>query len=189
MTSNLHPYSLCSLSDLFLCLPFRYVYMSQTFVFDFLLNDEVLPSAIFYGTIAPIVVYSCAKKFLIDPYLAFERNRDLERKRESNRTNLQEKRREAQSVVNLWQETYAKTVESETSTNGLLVLTALYGKASSIDQLIASAAPDFDFSNLDPELEVIDVKIPIHCQVKESHLFLPDVSKVRFASPVFSMLA
>lgn len=155
----------------------RYVYMSQTFVFDFLLNDEVLPSAIFYGTIAPIILYSCAKKFVIDPYLEFERNRDLDKKRESNQANLREKRRQAESVINLWQETYARTMESESSSNGLIILTALYGKASQIDQMMATSS---DADSVNPQMEVIDVKIPIQCQVKESRLFLPNVSKVSF---------
>jgi DnaJ family protein C protein 11 len=159
----------------------RYVYMSQTFVFDFMLNDEVLPSAIFYGTIAPLILYSCTKKFLIDPYLDYQRNRDLDKKKENNRTFLQEKRREAQSVVNLWQETYARTVEKETSSNGLIILTAVYGKSSAIDELITKT-PDFDSLHLDPLSEVIDVKIPIQCQVKESRLILPNVSKVRVYS-------
>ena len=157
--------------------------MSQTFVFDFLLNDEVLPSAIFYGTIAPIILFSCAKKFLINPYLEFERNRDLEKKRENNRTDLQEKRRQAQSVVNLWQETYSRTLEGETLAKGLIIITALYGKASSIDQLTAtSSASEASPINLDHHMEVIDVKIPIQCQVKESRLILPNVSKVSFAT-------
>ena len=150
--------------------------MSQTFVFDFLLNDEVLPSAIFYGTIAPLVLYSCARKLLINPYLERERRREADRVKASNHDHLQEKRRQAESVISLWMHTYARIRETESSLKGLVIQAAFYGKASSIDQLALSA--EALASPLDPESEVIDVLIPIQCHVKDSRLLLPSVSKV-----------
>lgn len=153
--------------------------MSQTFVFDFLLNDEVLPSAIFYGTIAPIVLFSCANKFLITPFLERERTRELEKKRSANRVHLREKQRQAQSVVNLWRLTYARILESETQSKGLIILIALYGKASAVDQ-ISRTLSDSKLQQVPQVAEVIDVKIPIQCQVRDSRLTLPTVSKVSF---------
>jgi DnaJ family protein C protein 11 len=34
-----------------------------------LLSQEVLPSAIFYGTVAPVAAYYIIKRMFIDPYL------------------------------------------------------------------------------------------------------------------------
>ncbi|GIY59688.1 dnaJ homolog subfamily C member 11 [Caerostris extrusa] len=41
---------------------------NQTFLFPIMLSEELLPSAIFYGTAAPILGYFVLKKLYIDPY-------------------------------------------------------------------------------------------------------------------------
>ena len=41
----------------------------QKFVVPIHLSRDVIPSAVFYGTITPIVCYYIVKKMLIDPYL------------------------------------------------------------------------------------------------------------------------
>lgn len=163
------------------------MYLSQTFVFDFLLNDEVLPSAIFYGTVAPVILFSCLKKFVIDPYLEHERQQELEKMRTANSQHLKEKRRQAQSVINLWRETYARILSSETESKGLVVLFALYGRASLVDQL--SMTTSEDQLHLDPHVAVIDVKIPIQCHVRDSRLFLPAVSKVGMQIPACILMS
>ena len=160
-------------------LKIRYVYMSQAFVFDFVLNDEVLPSAIFYGTIAPLVIYSCVKKFLVDPMLDYEKRQEVERKRQTQFSNLKEKRQQAQAVLILMQETFARTVEIETSIKGLIILSAFYGKASTIDSISSEANRNNESDQHDLKLCVTDVKVPIQCLVKNSTLYLPNVSKVR----------
>ena len=41
----------------------------QKFIVPIHLSHEVIPSAIFYGTVTPILCFFVAKKLLIDPYL------------------------------------------------------------------------------------------------------------------------
>jgi DnaJ homolog subfamily C member 11 len=41
---------------------------SQQFIFPIHLSNEVIPSAIFYGTVTPLVVYFVVKRLVLDPY-------------------------------------------------------------------------------------------------------------------------
>jgi DnaJ homolog subfamily C member 11 len=47
----------------------RFDRASQSFIFPIHLSTELVPSAIFYGALAPICVYYVAKKMIIDPYI------------------------------------------------------------------------------------------------------------------------
>jgi len=40
----------------------------QTFIVPILLSSEIMPSAIFYGTVTPVIAYYVVKKLIIDPY-------------------------------------------------------------------------------------------------------------------------
>ncbi len=42
---------------------------SQQFIIPIHLSQEVVPSAIFYGTVTPLVIYYVAKRLVIGPYL------------------------------------------------------------------------------------------------------------------------
>src|SRR5688572_31637199 len=106
---------------------FRLAYANQTFIFDILLNDEILPSAIFYGTLFPIVGYAMAKKFLIDPYQASEERKEKEDKKRQQQESLSRQKKEAIAVLSLWKATYDKTLEQEERVNGLIITEALYG--------------------------------------------------------------
>jgi DnaJ family protein C protein 11 len=40
----------------------------QTFMVPILLSSEIMPSAIFYGTVTPVIAYYVVKRLIIDPY-------------------------------------------------------------------------------------------------------------------------
>ncbi len=42
---------------------------SQSLMFPIHLSNEIVPSAIFYGTVTPLLAYYVVKKLVIDPYV------------------------------------------------------------------------------------------------------------------------
>lgn len=151
----------------------RYSYGSQDFVFNVQLYDEILPSAIFYGTIVPIIAYSCVDTLIIKPYQEREKKNELEVERRHKLNKLLEMKTEAVALQKLWSQTYEKVLKEETDKNGLIINEALYGSAKRITQLLREENVDASsFSDL------FDVKVPLQCQVKDSCLHLPTGSKV-----------
>lgn len=51
----------------FLC--FRLNRASQTYFFPIHLTDQLLPSAVFYATVGPLVFYLAVHRLVIKPYL------------------------------------------------------------------------------------------------------------------------
>ena len=51
------------------CLNIRVDRASQSFSFPIQLSEEILPSAIFYGSFVPIALYFVVNKFIIEPYV------------------------------------------------------------------------------------------------------------------------
>lgn len=142
---------------------------SQTYMFPILLSEELLPSAIFYGTITPLVSWYVLQTFVIKPYTQRQKKREAERARETNSAKLAESRREAEAAVALMHETYLRAKSSEEARGGLVILEALYGN-------FAEEEEDNDVPHTTVR-EVIDVTIPLQCLVKDSHLTLADSSK------------
>lgn len=42
---------------------------SQTYLFPIHLTEQILPSAVFYATVAPLVLYLAVQKLIITPYV------------------------------------------------------------------------------------------------------------------------
>lgn len=144
---------------------------SQTFVFPILLYEEFLPSAVVYGTLAPVIVYSCVMKFIVNPFVDSKRQEEILRKRKLNMQKLIEKKKEAEAVRQLLKQNYDKVVKQETDAKGLVIVKAVYGKSSMVP--IAASS-----NQLPPSGEVIDVKLPLQCLVRDSQLIQPAASKV-----------
>lgn len=47
---------------------FRLARASQTYLFPIHLTDQLLPSAVFYATVGPLVVYLAIHRLIIVPY-------------------------------------------------------------------------------------------------------------------------
>lgn len=120
-----------------------------------------------------------AKKFLIDPYQAKEERKEKEDKKRQQQESLSRQKKEATAVLSLWKATYDKTLQQEERVNGLIITEALYGKSSEVES-IRQLSEDDRKSRLAEDLcPVINVHICLQCQVKDSVLTLPAVSKVR----------
>uniref|UniRef100_A0A3Q2YUJ9 DnaJ homolog subfamily C member 11 n=1 Tax=Hippocampus comes TaxID=109280 RepID=A0A3Q2YUJ9_HIPCM len=122
---------------------------SQTYLFPVHLTDQLLPSAVFYATAGPLLVYMAVHKLVIIPYTRAQ-------KEESASSFLQ---------VLLMQESVRRIIEAEESKMGLIILNAWYGKFVS------------ETSQKQEKSKVIDVTVPLQCLVKDSKLILTETSK------------
>ncbi|CAK6979510.1 dnaJ homolog subfamily C member 11 [Scomber scombrus] len=138
---------------------------SQTYLFPVHLTDQLLPSAIFYATVGPLLVYLAVHRLVIIPYTQQQKEQDLELQRKSSATDIAKKKQEAESAVLLMQESVRRVIEAEESKMGLIILNAWYGKFVS------------DTSQKQEKAKVIDVTVPLQCLVKDSKLILTEASK------------
>ncbi|KAL5013903.1 hypothetical protein ScPMuIL_008173 [Solemya velum] len=136
----------------------------QTFVFPIHLSEQILPSAIFYGTVIPMLTFFTVKKLIVDPFIQEQKKRELEKKREEYAEKLAEKKREAQAAVELMRETVERSVESEERRSGLIISKAFYGKLASVEERDLA------------DSHCIDVVVPLQAFVKESKLILEEYS-------------
>uniref|UniRef100_A0A3P9KVK3 J domain-containing protein n=1 Tax=Oryzias latipes TaxID=8090 RepID=A0A3P9KVK3_ORYLA len=147
-------------------LKLRLARASQTYLFPIHLTDQLLPSAVFYATVGPLVVYMAIHRLIIVPYTQAQKEQELELQRKSSATDIAKKKQEAESAVLLMQESVRRIVEAEESKMGLIILNAWYGKFVS------------ETSQKQEKARVIDVTVPLQCLVKDSKLILTETSKV-----------
>ncbi|XP_026202645.1 dnaJ homolog subfamily C member 11 isoform X1 [Anabas testudineus] len=138
---------------------------SQTYLFPIHLTDQLLPSAVFYATAGPLLVYMAIHRLVIIPYTQAQKEQELELQRKSSATDIAKKKQEAESAVLLMQESVRRIIEAEESKMGLIILNAWYGKFVS------------DTSQKQEKAKVIDVTVPLQCLVKDSKLILTEASK------------
>ncbi|XP_045863778.1 dnaJ homolog subfamily C member 11 [Meles meles] len=138
---------------------------SQTYFFPIHLTDQLLPSAVFYATVGPLVVYFALHRLVIKPYLRAQKEKELEKQRESTATDILQKKQEAEAAVRLMQESVRRIIEAEESRMGLIIVNAWYGKFVN------------DKSRKNEKVKVIDVTVPLQCLVKDSKLILTEASK------------
>uniref|UniRef100_A0A8I6AVF4 DnaJ homolog subfamily C member 11 n=1 Tax=Rattus norvegicus TaxID=10116 RepID=A0A8I6AVF4_RAT len=138
---------------------------SQTYFFPIHLTDQLLPSAVFYATVGPLVVYLAVHRLIIRPYLRAQKEKDLEKQRENTASDILQKKQEAEAAVRLMQESVRRIIEAEESRMGLIIVNAWYGKFVN------------DKSRKNEKVKVIDVTVPLQCLVKDSKLILTEASK------------
>ncbi|CAL8340050.1 unnamed protein product [Lota lota] len=139
---------------------------SQTYLFPVHLTDQLLPSAVFYATVGPLLLYMAVHRLIVIPYTRAQKQEDLELQRKSSATDIAKKKQEAESAVLLMQESVRRIIEGEESKMGLIILNAWYGKFVT------------DTSQKQERAQVIDVTVPLQCMVKDSKLILTEASKV-----------
>lgn len=87
-----------------------------------------MPAPIFYATVVPLVVYVVIKKGFVEPFLKDEQAKKIEKQKETNKTRLLQKRKEAQAAIDLMTATYSRIRDEEENKKGLIIVKALYGK-------------------------------------------------------------
>ncbi|KAL7648908.1 UNVERIFIED_CONTAM: hypothetical protein RMT77_000842 [Armadillidium vulgare] len=142
---------------------------TQTYATSILLCEELLPAPVIYGTVIPIVGWLALQKLIIQPYLKQQKQKELQKQREANRSRLYEKRQEAKAAIELMKETVKRIVDQEEANKGLVILQAIYGR------LVGENSEELD--EKDPSNDIIEVTIPLQCLVKDSKLLLQESSK------------
>lgn len=130
------------------------------------LSDFVGVAALFYATSLPLVLYGCVKSLAVVPLFRKEWMKEIQERKQKRAKDVLENKRNAESAVELMQETMERVVNTEQAKHGLLIVEAWYGKL-------------FDHQTEDTLLEpkVIDVRIPLQCMVADSKLILHETSK------------
>lgn len=64
----------------------RIIRSTQTYLFPIHLSEEIIPAAIFYATVTPLLTYFVLKKMLIDPMNEAAKQRNIEKVKETNRS-------------------------------------------------------------------------------------------------------
>uniref|UniRef100_A0A672FAC9 DnaJ homolog subfamily C member 11 n=1 Tax=Salarias fasciatus TaxID=181472 RepID=A0A672FAC9_SALFA len=123
---------------------------SQTYLFPVHLTDQLLPSAVFYATAGPLLVYMAVHRLIIIPY-----------------TQAQKEHRVLHQGYSQFMifPSLENTQHAVYYTPGLIILNAWYGKFVS------------DTSQRQEKAKVIDVTVPLQCLVKDSKLILTEASK------------
>uniref|UniRef100_A0A4W5JJ78 DnaJ homolog subfamily C member 11 n=1 Tax=Hucho hucho TaxID=62062 RepID=A0A4W5JJ78_9TELE len=134
-------------------LKIRLARANQTYLFPVHLTDQLLPSAVFYATVGPLLVYMAIHRLVIIPYTCSQKQQDLELQRKSSEVDMVKKKQEADSVG------------VPPPVPGLIILNAWYGKFVT------------DNSARQERAQVIDVTVPLQCLVKDSKLILTEASK------------
>lgn len=138
---------------------------SQTYLFPVHLTDQLLPSAVFYATVGPLLFYLAVHRLVIIPYTQAQKEQELELQRINSATDIAKKKQEAESAVLLMQESVKRIIDAEESKMGLIILNAWYGKFVS------------EISQKQEKTKLVDVTVPLQCLVKDSKLILTEASK------------
>ncbi|XP_004526411.1 dnaJ homolog subfamily C member 11 [Ceratitis capitata] len=145
-------------------LKFKIVRSNQSYIFPIHLSEEIVPAAVFYATVTPVLMWFFVKKTILDPMRLERKNAEIEKTKRSNEQRLTRQRQEAHAAVELMQHTYERIVSEESNRNGLIITKAIYGQME-------------DSSINLRENAFIDVTIPLQCLVKGGTLVLYRSSK------------
>jgi len=158
---------------------------NQVYAVDILLSDEVIMGPIVYGTVCPMLAYLCVKKFLIEPYQESKKKQKQQEQAKDNMRKMYDKRREAELSIELMQDAYQRSVETEqTKEYGLVIDLAIYGNVENLMEFVNQKVRDVSNVNLTDKEELILkqltlVTIPLQCLIKDSILSLPEANKFK----------
>lgn len=106
----------------------RVIRSSQSFIFPIHLSEEIVPAAVFYASITPLLVWFVIKKTIVEPMNAEHRQRKLDKIKELNKQRIAEKRQEAEAAVELMAALYERIYQEEQRRKGLIITSARYGR-------------------------------------------------------------
>uniref|UniRef100_A0A1B0GC21 J domain-containing protein n=1 Tax=Glossina morsitans morsitans TaxID=37546 RepID=A0A1B0GC21_GLOMM len=130
-------------------LKFKIVRSQQTYVFPIHLSEDIVPAAVFYATVTPVIVWFIVKKSIIDPMLTERKNIENEKIKRNNEQRMNLRRQEAAAAIELMTHTYERIVNEEIERGGIIIAHATYGCLEKNGNFRADAC--------------IDVKIPLQC--------------------------
>lgn len=116
-------------------LKLKLIRSSQSYIFPIQLSEDIIPGAVFYASVTPLIAWFVLKKVIIEPMNAEQRKREIDRIKETTKKRMAEKKREAEAAIDLMSVQYERTRSDEEKRNGLIIENAVYGKIES-DRII-----------------------------------------------------
>ena len=136
----------------------------QEFIFPIeLTSGAIVPEAIFYGTVLPVAAYWAIKALIVKPFLKQREIEEIQEQQDAAAAVMAIRKQEAESSVRLMKDAYERSICVERQRLGLIIEEAWYGK------LVGEQQQD--------QKKVIDVIVPLQCQVRDSKLILQTASK------------
>lgn len=146
----------------------------QTYLFPVHLSDEVMTMPLFYGTVAPVLVWFAVQKLILDPFEARKSAAEKEKKLNAAKEKIAKARIEAQGSVSLMRQRFMRIRSEAEAKSGLVVILALYGKIVNPDKSLLMLDSLAQLESYDSEAvalelsernlhEVIDVTVPVQC--------------------------
>lgn len=69
--------------------PFRRIIRStQSFIFPIHLSEDIVPAAIFYASVTPLLVWLFVRKSIIEPMNESEKQKNIDKSKETNKQRL-----------------------------------------------------------------------------------------------------
>lgn len=63
----------------------RLIRSTQSYIFPIHLSEDIIPAAVFYATVTPLLAWFVVKKVIIEPMNAEQKQRDIDRIKETNK--------------------------------------------------------------------------------------------------------
>jgi len=149
---------------------------SQTYLFPIHLSDELLPQPIFYGTIAPVLLWLAVKKIVIEPYRARLKAEEREKAWEVNKEKVAENKRQAEANTSLMEERYNRILGEEEARErgGLVLVRVLYGQLTDDSGDLVACLQEWpaETKPVTSNPPWVDVTKAFQCCVEDSRLVL-----------------
>ena len=123
--------------------------------------------SVLMASLVPLGLYGALKILALGPLMRLYKVKETEEIRIEREREMKERRREAESAVDLMMETVERILTNEQSRHGLIILEAWYGS-------LFSTTASHDPMGLP---KVIDVRVPLQCLVADSKLVLRETAK------------
>ncbi|KAI8902351.1 hypothetical protein BC833DRAFT_573954 [Globomyces pollinis-pini] len=165
--------------------------LGQRLSIPILISDTVDFKLALMSFAFPIIGYITVDRLVIRQWRQKRKERKLEELRKENSVTLEQRRQEAESAVALLADTIARKLEAEESREGLVIISALYGKLppsslesvrvltpQGIHELAQSIKAQFKFLKtsslpVSHQQDYIDVTIPVQALVTNGQLHIP----------------
>ncbi|UJR26249.1 hypothetical protein I4U23_007589 [Adineta vaga] len=137
----------------------KFIRGSQTFTFPLQISNEIIPSAVFYATTAPVLAYFIFDRLIIRPFTRSEREREQKKHEDEAREKQAERRREAMNAQEVLR-SLVEQIKDREGSEGLIIQEARYGQLSLSSTTTLHENP----------IKIIDVTVPLQALVKDSTL-------------------
>ncbi|KAG4070024.1 hypothetical protein HA402_013684 [Bradysia odoriphaga] len=89
-------------------LKIKVIRSTQSFIFPIHLSEEVVPAAVFYASVTPLLVWLLVRKSIIEPMNESEKQKNIDKAKETNKQRMAEKKKEAEAAVELMAALYER---------------------------------------------------------------------------------